>query len=142
MAGGGAPRSREGELLAGKYRLIRRLGSGGMGAVYAARNEAAGRDVAVKVLHAELVQDDETVRRFLQEARAANKVRHPNVVDVLDVDRDGSGAPFIVQQLLVGDDFSKVLEELKGRLSPEGALQLLVPVVEAIGVAHLNGVVH
>src|SRR5688572_24138947 len=130
---GGAHRSREGELLAGKYRLVKRLGAGGMGAVYRARNEAAGRDVAIKVLHAELAQDEETVRRFLQEARAANRVRHPNVVDVIDVDRDQTGAPYIVQELLEGEDLSAVLEELRGRLPPEGALQLLVPVVEAIG---------
>src|SRR5262245_31797728 len=96
--------TREGELLAGKYRLERRLGAGGMGEVDGAQNELIGRAVAIKVLRREVAENDEVVTRFLREARAAKLVRHENVVDVLDVGTDATGAPFIVQDLLEGQD--------------------------------------
>src|SRR4051794_11641205 len=91
--------SREGQLLAGKYRLEARLGSGGMGEVYRATNELIGRPVAIKLLHSELSAHREVVTRFMREAKAANLVRHPNVVDVLDIGLQDDGAPFIVQEL-------------------------------------------
>ena len=113
-----------------------------MGEVYRARNELVGRTVAIKLLRPELAHDAEIVARFVREARAANAVRHPNVVDVLDIGQDESGAPYIVQEFLHGEDLARRLEEMGGRVPVSMALQVLIPVVEAIGVAHANGVVH
>jgi serine/threonine-protein kinase len=134
--------SREGEVLADKYLLQRLLGSGGMGQVYLAENQHIQRTVAIKVLLPELASDPQVVERFLQEAKAANIVRHPNVVDVLDIGQDSNGIPFIVQEYLEGHDLDAILVDLRGRLPLESALDLLFPVVEAIGFAHQRGVVH
>ncbi|MCA9619675.1 MAG: protein kinase, partial [Myxococcales bacterium] len=95
-------KSREGETLKGKYRLDRLLGSGGMGDVYRARNVLVDREVAIKMLHRHLIHNPEAVGRFMREARAANAVQHRNIVDVLDIDTDDHGRPFIVQEYLEG----------------------------------------
>lgn len=134
--------SREGELLAGKYRLQARLGVGGMGEVYRARNEFVGRDVAIKVLRPELCRHVEVVQRFLREARAANTVRHDHVVDVIDMGTDDHNVPFIVQELLVGQDLAHHLTARGNRLPVAEILTLMIPVVDAIATAHRHGVVH
>ncbi|MDB4928567.1 MAG: Serine/threonine protein kinase, partial [Myxococcaceae bacterium] len=134
--------TREGELLAGKYRLQNRLGVGGMGEVYRARNELVGRDVAIKVLRPELCRHAEVVQRFLREARAANTVRHENVVDVVDMGTDDHNVPFIVQELLVGQDLAHHLVDRGNRLEIAEILTLMIPVVDAIATAHEHGVVH
>jgi serine/threonine-protein kinase len=132
---------REGETLKGKYRLEALLGSGGMGEVYRARNITIGRACAIKLLHGEHAASPHVVERFLREAKAANRVRHPHVVEVLDIDTDAAGVPFIVQELLEGDDLAKLIERV-GVVPPEVAVTLLLPVVHAVGAAHEAGVVH
>jgi serine/threonine-protein kinase len=134
--------TREGELLAGKYQLEKRLAAGGMGEVYRATNTAIGRTVAIKLLLAEHARNDTLVARFMTEARAANLVRHPNVVDVLDVGKADDGTPFIVQELLEGHDLGQHIVEFGGRLPATAVIELMAPIVEAIGVAHAAGVVH
>ena len=134
--------SREGVLLAGKYRLEKLLGAGGMGEVYRAQNEIIGRPVAIKVLRSEFTDNAEIVSRFLREARAANLVRHANVVDVLDFGSDESGAPFIVQELLEGGDLAHYVSRNQGKLSVHETFELLLPVIDAVGVAHQRGVIH
>ena len=136
------PRSRVGELLAGKYRLERLLGAGAMGQVYRAKELGSDRAVAVKVMRDEHAHNTTTVTRFLREARAAKKVDHPNVVDVYDIALDDDGAPFIVQELLHGEDLARCLKTSGGTLSPEIALDLLIPIVDAAAAAHASGVVH
>ncbi|PKN31478.1 MAG: serine/threonine protein kinase, partial [Deltaproteobacteria bacterium HGW-Deltaproteobacteria-20] len=134
--------SRVGDLLAGKYRLDALLGSGGVGDVYRAQNTLIGRTVAIKVLKAEHATDDSVVERFLREAKAANLARHPNVVDVLDVGLDDEGVPFIVQEFLEGMDLGQHLKRSNGALPYRQVLELMIPVVEAVGLAHARGVVH
>ncbi len=112
-----------------------------MGDVYRAVNQAIGRVVAIKVLKEAHASNPEVVARFLREARAANLVRHPNVVDVLDIGQDDRGIPFIVQELLVGQDLEEAMGR-KGRYDAAEALEILIPVVEAVALAHANGVVH
>jgi serine/threonine-protein kinase len=131
----------EGVVLAGRYRIEKRLGAGGMGEVYRAVNTVIDRPVAIKVLHRELTRNQEIVERFLREAKAAIIVRHPNVVDVLDV-LEHEGVPFIVQELLNGRDLSHYIEAAGGKLGVDEVLPLLIPVVEAVGSAHAKGVVH
>jgi serine/threonine-protein kinase len=141
-AGAGSASVREGSVLVGKYVLESRLGSGAMGEVWRACNTALGRDVAIKLLRVEHANNAEIVERFLREARTANLVRHPNVVDVLDVGLDDIGGPFLVQELLEGNDLAAHLSELGGRLATAPAMEILLPVVEAVAFAHEKGVVH
>jgi len=137
-----AESSREGQLLVGKYKLEKHLGSGAMGDVYRAQNVMLGRIVAIKLLRPEHANNQEIVKRFMVEAQAANLVRHPNVVDMLDVGTDERGSPFIVQEFLQGQDFSAYIESRGGKLDPAEAIDLLLPVVQAIEYAHARGVIH
>ena len=130
-----------GDVLAAKYRIDALLGSGGMGDVYRATNVLLNREVAIKIMHLKHAEDPNLLQRFLREARVANVVRHPNVVDVLDVDQDTDGSPFIVQELLYGEDLARYMRE-RGRLSLDEVRTLIVPIVEAVAQAHLQGVIH
>ncbi|RLB57820.1 MAG: hypothetical protein DRI90_17510 [Deltaproteobacteria bacterium] len=134
--------SREGEVLKNKYLLQERLGVGGMGEVYRARNTLLDRTVAIKVLRADLAKNQLVVQRFTREAKAANVVRHRNIVDVLDMDQDEKGLLFIVQEYLEGDDLGVTLEDSGGTIPAIEALDILIPVAEAVGVAHDKGLVH
>src|SRR5690348_8767455 len=120
--------SRVGATLAGKYRLDALLGAGGMGEVYRAENVHIGRIVAIKMLHEEQAENAGIVTRFLREARAANIVRHPNVVDVLDIGQAEDGAPFIVQEFLEGHDLATYVTARGGRLDIDETLTILAPV--------------
>ena len=115
---------------------------GGMGEVYRATNVSLGRKVAVKLLSAEFVKNDDDQNRFLREARAAAAVRHANVVDVLDILRDEDGTPFIVQELLSGEDLERYLKTRGGRLGPDETMELMIPVADAVAAAHAQNVVH
>jgi len=130
-----------GDVLASKYRLEELLGSGGMGHVYRAVNQLVGRAVAIKLLRSEHASNAAVKERFLREARAANLVRHPHVVDVLDIGED-RGAPFIVQELLDGEDLAHYVARRGGKLSLEEVADLVGPVIEAVAEAHARGVVH
>jgi serine/threonine-protein kinase len=134
--------TREGTELGGKYRLGRAIGEGGMGEVYRAENYLIGRPVAIKVMRAELARDEALVKRFLREARAANMVRHPNVVDILDIGQDETGTPFIVAELLEGEDLAKALTAAGGRFAIEPMLRYMLPIVEAVAEGHTKGLVH
>lgn len=133
---------RLGRLLADKYRLEALLGAGGMGYVYRATNVQVGRAVAIKLLREEYAENAEVVDRFLREARTANLVRHTNVVDVLDLGKDEAGVPFLVQELLDGQNLADVLESRGGSLTPAEIDALFLPVVDAVAEAHARGVVH
>jgi tRNA A-37 threonylcarbamoyl transferase component Bud32 len=137
-----APEDRSGETVADRYLLEGRIGSGGMGTVYRARNTRIDRQVAIKFLHPALAANAVLVARFLREARAANAVDHPNVVRVLDVGKDQHGLPFLVQELLEGEDLEAYLRRAGHLLEPRPALQLVMPIIDALEAAHLNGVVH
>ena len=99
----------------GHYRVLEKIGSGGMGEVYRASDERLGRDVAVKILKPSLAHDQDRLRRFEQEARAAATLNHPNVVAVYDIGRH-EGAPYIVSELLEGQTLRERLFD--GPLSP------------------------
>ena len=136
-----APRA-DGGMLAGKYRLVRLLGAGGMGAVHEAINTWTGRRVAVKVLHEAFAGDPLAVRRFTVEAQSAGRIAHPNVVEILDLGEDPeTGARFLVQELLTGATLRRRLLEV-GRLDAQHAARLLAPAVAGLAEAHRAGVVH
>lgn len=134
--------ARQGDFLCGKYLLEECLGIGGMGEVYRATNVSLGRKVAIKILNKEHTSNEEDVMRFLREARAAAAVRHVNVVDVFDVSRDDDGTPFIVQELLSGQDLEQYLGTRPDCLSAEEALEIMIPVADAVAAAHKQDVVH
>ncbi len=131
-----------GTILAERYKMLRLLGSGGMGAVYEAENTWTTRRVAIKVLHPMFSSDTTSVGRFKGEAQAATRLSHPNIVDVLDMGADAStGALYIVQEFLRGRDLHAALEGRK-TLLPHEAAEILVPVMGALAVAHEHDIIH
>jgi serine/threonine-protein kinase len=129
-----------GNLVAGRYRLERPLGQGGMGEVWAAVHLITGKQVALKALKAEKAARPELVHRFFREARAATVVGHANVVEVHDV-FSFDGAPVMVMELLEGESLGEKLRRER-QLSLAELATLLVPVISAVGTAHARGIVH
>src|SRR4051812_23022624 len=131
----------EGQLLAGKYRVERVLGQGGMGVVVAAHHVVLDELVAIKFLLPEALQSAEAVARFEREARAAVKIKSEHVARVTDVGRLETGAPYMVMELLRGRDLAELLRE-QGPLSLTDVADYLLQAGEAIAEAHGLGIVH
>ena len=131
---------RLGTTVAGKYRIERVLGAGGMGTVFGGVHAWTGRQVAVKMLNPDYAADASVVQRFLQEARAAARLDHPNVVDVLDMGQAEDGAVYLVLELMSGSPLTDLVAH--GPMPVEVALRHLLPVIDALGVAHAHGIVH
>ncbi|HEY6556017.1 MAG TPA: protein kinase [Polyangiaceae bacterium] len=130
-----------GELLAGKYRVERVLGKGGMGYVVLALHMQLEQPVAVKLLMPELAVLEEPVARFLREARAAVKIRSEHVARVIDVGKLDDGTPYMVMEYLDGHDLAAELD-VRGRLPVEESVDYVVQASEAIAEAHSLGIVH
>ncbi len=130
-----------GQVISGKYRLVRLLGDGGMGSVYEAHHEKLGTRVAIKFLHTELARHAGLVERFLQEARVAAQIRSPYVVHVTDIDQTPEGAAYIVMDLLEGEPLSAVLERDR-KVPVPVACEYTRQILEALEAAHALGVVH
>jgi eukaryotic-like serine/threonine-protein kinase len=130
-----------GELLDGRYRILRLLGRGGMGAVYEAQHEGTGRRVAVKVIEGASLGDD-SVRRFQREARAAGSIDTQHIVQVLDSGASpATGAPYMVMEYLEGEDLQHLLDRVR-ILPPEIALRIVAQVCRGLHQAHEAGVIH
>lgn len=127
--------------LFGRYRVLRAIGRGGMGAVYEAEHIDLEKRVALKTLHPRMAQEPEARARFLREGRVASKIRHPNVVEVFDVGQHDDGTLYLVMELLDGEALSSLMFR-EGTLSPERICDLLLPVIAAVATAHEVGVVH
>jgi serine/threonine protein kinase len=131
-----------GQVLAGSYEVLRVIGEGGMGKVYEARHSRLhNKRFAVKVLHGELARQPEVVTRFQREAEAASVLTHPNVVGVFDVNVSQDGAPYIVAELLEGEEFGDYLDRV-GKLPVPEAVRVVRQVCRALGAAHAQGIVH
>jgi serine/threonine-protein kinase len=135
----GDPLLRDGAQL-GRYRVLRRIGSGGMATVYEAEHAELEKRVALKTLHPALALDPEARARFLREGRAAARIRHPNVVEVFDVGQEGDTL-YLVMEHLAGEDLGTLLGR-EGSLPVERLADLLLPVIAAVMTAHEAGVVH
>jgi serine/threonine protein kinase len=131
----------EGAIVAKRFRLEAMIGEGGMGSVWAATNTNTLRRVALKVLKGERVDDPRIRKRFLREGRAASAVRHPNVVEILDVLELDDGSPAMVMELLEGEALGRKLRR-ELRLSLSETASVLLPVISAVGTAHALGIVH
>jgi hypothetical protein len=129
-----------GDLVAGKYRIERTLGRGGMGAVFAVTHEVTGRRFAIKWLLAADAEGDEAVRRFVREARVAGRIQHPHVVDVYDIYQEAPGV-FMVMELLEGQSLASRLAS-EGCLSVQEACSIMLPCAAGVAAAHAAGVVH
>ena len=126
----------------GPYRIERKLGQGGMGAVYEAVHETIERRVAIKVLNPQLAQNSDVSVRFINEARAVNLVNHPGLVQVSDFGQMPDGTAYIVMELLEGETLSKRLARLGGKLPLPEMLKLVRQISSALQAAHMKGIVH
>lgn len=122
-----------------RYRLVERIGAGGMASIYRARDLTLERDVAVKVLHAHLADEPPVLARFRTEAQHAAALAHPHVVSVFD--QGGEQQPYIVMEFVDGPSLRELVRR-RGRVPPEEALALLDPVCRALHRAHSLGMIH
>lgn len=130
-----------GTYLAGRYRMLRKLGEGGMGAVYLARQEPIDRNVAVKILLSGLLKDRIAVARFEREAKTISKMRNPNTVTVFDYGKTQAGDLYIVMEYLAGRTLAEVIG-YEGPLAPRRAAHIARQICGALAEAHDFGVVH
>jgi serine/threonine-protein kinase len=125
----------------GKYQVMERIGSGAMGSIYKAEHLTLSKTVVLKVLHKHLVREDQHVKRFHREARAASRLNHPNCISVLDFGQTGDGWFYIAMEYLPGRDLCRVLFE-DGAMPPRRAAHIGSQVLDALDEAHSNGIVH
>jgi serine/threonine-protein kinase len=132
-----------GELIDGRYQLIRQMATGGMASIYEALDTRLDRKVAVKVMHSHLAQDEQFVERFIREAKAAAALSHPNIVAVQDQGWNQNGTPaiFLVMEMIDGHTLREYLNE-QTRLSVTDGIKFLLPVLSALSAAHKIGIVH
>jgi serine/threonine-protein kinase len=129
-----------GTTIAGKYKVVRHLASGGMGAVYEVVHTLTGRHHALKLLYESLVYDSVVLARFTQEARAATAIRSPHVVEITDMGTEGA-APYLVMELLEGEDLRTRITR-DGALPPRAAADILGQACHALELAHRLGIIH
>src|SRR5215472_13157365 len=123
----------------GRYEILAKLGEGGMGEVYRARDEKLNREVAIKILPVSFSSDEDRLRRFEQEAQAAGALNHPNILAVYDVGTH-AGAPYIVAELLAGQELRNELND--GSLPPRQAIDYAQQITQGIAAAHDKGITH
>jgi serine/threonine protein kinase len=130
-----------GRILDEKYRIGEKLGKGGMGEVYRATNLRLEQTVAVKVMNPRLLDNEQARQRFLQEARTAVKVQHPNAVSVTDFGETEDGLVYLVMEFLEGSSLRQIINA-EAPLDPARAVSLMLQVSAALGAAHDAGVIH
>src|SRR6186713_835966 len=130
-----------GSTVAGKYHIDRLIGRGGMGAVFQATNAGIGKRVALKFLSIEASKDADAATRFQREAEAASLAESPHIVQIFDSGRSERGLPFLVMELLTGEDLRARLRR-EGRLQAEAAASIAAQVLRALVRAHAGGIVH
>ncbi|HEX2660163.1 MAG TPA: protein kinase [Polyangia bacterium] len=135
-----APDARSGTTV-GKYRLHEIVGRGGMGVVYRAEHVYIGREVAVKILHEGYGAREDSIKRFLREARAASLINHPNIVEVTDFGKSTDGTVFFVMELLVGQPLDSILAR-ETRLDLLRSITICNQLAAALAAAHGKGIIH
>ena len=129
-----------GDVLAGRYEILKLLGEGGMGAVYKASDRELGRFVALKVIRPELASNASILARFKQELLLSQKVTHRNVIRIYDLG-EGEGVKFITMEFIEGEDLRSLIRE-KQKFSPGEAVEMMQQVCQALDAAHTVGVIH
>ncbi|HEY6475461.1 MAG TPA: serine/threonine-protein kinase, partial [Polyangia bacterium] len=130
-----------GRVIDSRYRVIRKIGEGGMGTVYAGEHVEIGKGVAIKILHPAYSTQQDLVERFRREARAASRIGHPHIIDVTDFGSTEDGCAYFVMEHLDGIDLADVLSHER-RLAPERACQIAIQICRALAAAHAAGVIH
>jgi eukaryotic-like serine/threonine-protein kinase len=130
-----------GSLIAERYRVLRRLGAGGMGTVYVALQEPLGREVALKVVRRDLASDDVALERFRREAEALAKVQHPHIVTLFDFGDLPSGALYFAMELVRGQTLRQRLRS-RGPLTAQRSVELVKQCCAALSCAHALGIIH
>jgi serine/threonine protein kinase len=136
-----APDPLVGELLAGRYRILSKIGEGAMGAVYLGEHVRMGRRDAIKVLRNDVHSDAESMSRFVRGARNVSLIRHPNVCTIYDFSDTAEGRQFLAMEFIEGDTLKEVLDR-DGRLGLDRALRIIEQVADALQAAHEVGVIH
>jgi serine/threonine-protein kinase len=129
-----------GQVLANRYQIESKIGEGAMGAVYRAKHVKVGRAFAVKVLHSRLLEDPKTLQRFEREAELAGRLRHPNVIGVVDVGETPDGMRYMVMDFAEGPDLATLLDEAPMR--PQRVIRLVGQLLEGLFHAHEQGLIH
>jgi serine/threonine-protein kinase len=130
-----------GRELDGRFTVLEKLGEGGMGALYRAHQHSVDREVAIKVIRADLVANPEAIKLFLREAKLTSKLNHPNAVGVLDFGQTEDGVFYLVMELVQGRPLDQVLRE-DGVLSPGRVVRIGMQVCEALEKAHAMQIIH
>jgi serine/threonine-protein kinase len=130
-----------GLVLSDRYRILRKVGEGGMGAVYQAEHALIGKRIALKVLFPELTRRPDLVARFLQEAKAASRIGHENVIDISDFGQSPEGFVYIAMEYLDGQDLGRLLKT-KGPQPWARARPILMQIAKALRAAHEHGIIH
>jgi serine/threonine protein kinase len=130
-----------GQTLDGRYAIERKIGEGGMGVVFAARHAIIERPLAIKVLKKEVARDSATVKRFVQEAKAASRIGHPNIVDVTDFGTTPDGLTYSVMEYVDGQTLSAAIKA-GAPFKLSRALPITAQIARALGAAHAKGIVH
>jgi len=131
-----------GTTLSSKYLLLDRLGAGGMGEVFKARDGETGRDVVVKIPYAHLLGDPATYSRYEREVEIGRRLKHPNIQRMLDEGRvDGGVAPYVVLEYVEGEPLREFLDE-RGPRPPEEAVRLTLQLTDALTYCHKHGIIH
>jgi len=131
-----------GRVLDDRYALRSVLGFGGMGTVFRAEQLSMGREVAVKVLRTDMVHDEQAVRRFLTEARAASRLKNPHTVSVFDFGRTADGVLYLVMELLEGRTLADAMDQERRPMGLERAVRLVHQILDALEEAHGQGILH
>src|SRR5690348_12268058 len=130
-----------GQVIDGKYRIVRLIGEGGMGAVFEGENVRISRRVAIKVLHPAAVSNPETVQRFEREAQAAGRIGSDHILEILDLGALPDGSRYMVMEYLAGETLSGRIRK-HGRLTPEQVVPLVRQMLVGLSAAHDAGIVH
>ncbi len=130
-----------GETLDGRYFVQRKIGEGGMGVVFAARHAVIERPLAIKVLKREVMRDTATIKRFVQEAKAASRIGHPNIVDVTDFGTTPEGMTYSVMEYVDGITLSRAIKD-RAPMPHDQSIPIAQQIARALGAAHDKGIVH
>ncbi len=141
LAGTPPPDNYLNTVVADRYRVLRKLGEGGMGVVYLAEHVIIEKRVALKVLSEDFARKADLVQRFMQEAKAASKIGHENIVDIHDFGETPSGSVFIAMEYLDGRDLASVIRA-EGALPFERCRHIVTQICRALGAAHSKGIIH